>query len=240
LFAVLMLLPAGLALGQTAPAFEVASIKPSKAEPGSGSAINSGIGRISTRNVTLTRCIRGAYDVPEAQIFGGPKWVAEDRYDIDAKAPSRADDRDLMMMLRTLLAERFQLVFHRETRPLNGYALIVAKPALLPKPSAPDTPWNSNASRNSLDATGCSMEHLAQKLAEVLHVPVADATGVAGVFDFQLTWTPEDLKANAPSAAVPGVTIFDTLQEHFGLKLEPRKVPTNVVVIDNAVKASEN
>jgi len=85
------------------------------------------------------------------------------------------------------------------------------------------------------------MEHLAQKLAEVSHVPVADATGVAGIFDFHLTWTPEDLKASPSSAAaVPGVTIFDALQEHFGLRLEPRKVPAEVVVIDSAVKASEN
>ena len=139
LLAALMILPIAPAFGQTAPApaFEVASVKPTTAEPGSSSGISSEIGHISGRNVTLKHCIRSAYNVPEALVFGGPKWVDEERYDIDAKAAGPAGDGEMMLMLRSLLAERFQLVLHRETRPLPGYALVVGKKGLTAKRSLP-------------------------------------------------------------------------------------------------------
>ena len=73
-------------------------------------------GRISAKNVTLKRCVRGAYDLPEPQIIGGPKWVDQDRYYIEAKATVPAGDHELMLMLQTLLADRFKLVLHREQR----------------------------------------------------------------------------------------------------------------------------
>src|ERR1700723_3299534 len=95
------------------PAFEVASIKPSPDPPGSLAGISEGKGRISAKNVTLKRCVRGAYDVEESQIVGGPKWVNEDRYYIEAKSSAPAGGHDLMLMLQTLLAERFKLMFHR-------------------------------------------------------------------------------------------------------------------------------
>ena len=219
LLAGLTLLTTSLVFGQTGPppAFEVASVKPGTAEPGSTSGITTSLGLVTARNVTLKRCIRGAYDVPENQVLGGPKWAEEDRYDIDARSAGRAGDHDLMSMLRALLTERFKLVFHRETRPLNGYALVVSKTGLKAKPSAPDAPSRSDSSRGSLDAEGCSMGVLAQKLAEVLHLPVADETKIEGRFDFQLTWTPEELDARTPaSAADPGATIFAVLQERLG------------------------
>lgn len=226
----LIVLMAGASFGQTAaPAFDAASIKPSTAEPGS-SGISSDIGRITGRNVTLKHCIRSAYGIPEAQIFGGPKWVDDDRYDIDAKAPGRAGDHEMMAMLQTLLAERFQLVLHRETRPLPGYALVVGKKGLTAKRSEPGIRSETSSSRRSIDATGCDMGCLARKLSEVLHAPVADLTGVEGRFDFKLEWTPDDLQA----------AVFPAIEEQLGLKLEGRKVPTEVLVIDRAAKPSEN
>jgi uncharacterized protein (TIGR03435 family) len=248
----LVLLQAARAFGQgtPAPAFEAASIKPSKAEPGSGSGITTRKGSISARNVTLKRCIRGAYDGQESQIVGGPKWVDEDRYDIDGKAAGPAGDRELMGMLQSLLSERFKLAFHRETRELPGYALVAAKSGLKAKRSQPDAESRTNSSRTEIDAEACSMHQLAQKLSEVIHLPVADLTAVEGAFDFQLKWTPEDVQAKAPSggdkpgsAAIDmgiGPSVFAALQEQLGLKLEPRKVPTEVLVIDHAEKASEN
>jgi uncharacterized protein (TIGR03435 family) len=240
-WAVLLLLPAALSFGQTAPAFDVASVKLSKSEPNSGSGVTTDKGRVTARNVTLKRCMRAAYDVPEPQILGGPKWIEDDRYDIDAKATGPAGDQELMAMLQSLLAERFKLVFHRETKALSGYALIVAKTGLTAKPSAPDAPSRSTSSRGSIDAEGCTMAQLAMKLSEALHLPVADLTAVKGAFDFQITWTPEDLQAKPSAApAVPGVSLFAALEEQLGLKLEARKVPTLVLVIDSADKASEN
>ena len=225
-----------------APAFEVASVKPTTAEPGS-SSLGSDTGRITGRNVTLKRCMRGAYGIPEAQIFGGPKWVDDERYDIDAKAAGPAGDHAMMAMLQQLLAERFQLVVHRETRPLPGYALVVGKKGLTAKRSEPGVPSTSNASRRSIEATACNMGCLARKLSEVLHAPVADLTGVEEEFDFKLEFTPDDLQAKPASAgdtAAQGPSVFAALDEQLGLKLEARKVPTEVIVIDRAEKATAN
>jgi uncharacterized protein (TIGR03435 family) len=218
--------------GQTAapPAFDVASIKPSTAEPATGSGIDTDTGKIAGRYVTLKRCIRGAYDIPEAQIFGGPKWAEEERYDIDAKSAGPAGGHDLMAMLQTLLADRFKLVIHRETRPLPGYALVVGKKGIAAKPSESTGPTRSNSSRHSIDAAACSMGCLATKLAEVLHVPVTDATALEGRFDFKLEWTPDELQTG----------VMPALEEQLGLKLEARKVPTAVIVIDSAEKATAN
>jgi uncharacterized protein (TIGR03435 family) len=242
--ALILLLTAG-SFGQTAPspAFEVASVKPSQAAPDSGSGISTEKGRISARNVTLKRCIRGAYGVPEAQVVGGPQWVDEAGYDIDAKAAGPAGEHDLMAMLQSLLAVRFKLVIHRETRALPGYALLAGKNGPTAKRSAPDAPSRTSSRRGEIDAEGCTIGQLAMKLAESLHLPVADLTAADGPFDFKLQWTPEDLQAKAPSAAADiasGPSLFAALQEQLGLKLEPRRVPTEVLVIDRAEKASEN
>ena len=226
--AIFLLAAAGFA--QTRPAFDVASIKLSTAEPGASSGINTDTGKIHAYNVTLKRCIRGAYDIPEPRILGGPKWVDEERYDIDAKAPGPAGGQELMVMLQQLLAERFQLAFHRETRPLPGYALVAGKKGLLAKPSQPNVASRTHSSRRTIDAVGCDMACLAMHVSEVLHVPVADATGINGPFDFTLQWTPDDLQTGVGPA----------LEEQLGLKLEGRKLPTEVIVIDRAGKATLN
>ncbi len=224
------LLFAAAAFGQTSPAFEVASIKLSMEPPGAGSEIATDTGRIAARNVTLKRCIRGAYDIPEAQVFGGPKWVDEERYNIDAKAAGPAGGTELMAMLAQLLTERFKLVFHRETRPMPGYAIVVGKKGLFAKASGTNGPSISNSSRHNIEGGNCSMSCLATKLAEVLHTPVTDATGVDGRFDFKLEWTPDDLQTGVGPA----------LEEQLGLKLEARKIPTEVNVIDRAAKPAVN
>lgn len=227
----LFVLAAVAALAQTVvPAFEVASVKVSTAAPGAPSGISSDTGRIAGRNVTLRGCVHSAYDIPEAQIFGGPKWADEERYDIDAKAPGPAGDGEMMTMLQALLAERFQLALHRETKPLSGYALVAGKKGLTAKRSEPGTRSVTSWSRRSIDAAGCSMEHLAAKLAGVLHAPVADLTGIEGNFDFKLEWTPDELQTG----------VFAALEEQLGLKLEGRKVRTDVIVIESARKPSEN
>jgi len=230
------------ACAQSIATFEVASIKPSNDPPGSASFVNTETGRVHAQNVTLKRCIRSAYGVPESQIAGGPKWADEDRYVIDAKAPIAAGDSELSVMMQSLLADRFKLTIHRETRMLPGYALVVSKTGVTAKRSASDGPSIGNSSRTMIDAQSCTMNQLAMKLSEVLHLPVADATAVAGKFDFHLEWTPEDTQAKAAGsiAAEPGISIFAALQEKLGLKLEAHKVPTEVVVIDRAEKPSEN
>ena len=231
------------------PAFEVASIKPSDDPPGSVSGIFETTGRINAKNVTLRRCVRGAYDTPEHQIVGGPKWVDQDRYDIEAKATVPAGDHELMLMLQTLISERFKLVFHREQRPIPGYRLTLAKRGLKAQASALDRGSVGHSQRGRIAAEGYTLAQLAFKLAEVLKQPVLDATGVAGKFDLKLEWTPDDLQAKPPSAdqrpggaleSGGGLSIFAALQEQLGLKLESSKVPADVLVIDSAEKPSAN
>ena len=228
------------------PAFEAASIKPSSDPPGS-SGIFESKGRINAKNVTLRRCVRGAYDVPEPQVLGGPKWVDEDRYYIQATAGGPAGDHDLMLMLQTLLADRFKLVLHREQRAIPGFRLVLGKGGLKAQASAPGRDSFGNSRRGRIDAEGCTMAQLALKLSEVLHRPVLDATEVTGKFDFKLEWTPDDMQAkplsgDQHSGSTPdsGPSIFAALQEQLGLKLESGKVPAEVLVIDSAEKPSEN
>ena len=228
------------------PTFEAAAIKPSPDPPG-----NSGIfeseGRINAKNVTLRRCVRGAYEVPEQQVLGGPKWVDEDRYYIEAKAAGPAGDHDLMLMLQTLLADRFKLTLHREQRAIPGFRLVVGKGGLKALASAPDRGSVGHSRRGHIDAQAYTMPQLALHLSELLNRPVLDATEVTGKFDFKLEWTPDDVQAkplsgdqHSASAQDSGPSIFAALQEQLGLKLQSGKVPAEVLVIDSAEKPSEN
>jgi uncharacterized protein (TIGR03435 family) len=226
-------------------AFEVASIKPSTDPPGSVSGIFETKGRIHAKNVTLKRCVRGAYNVPQPQIVGGPQWVDQDRYYIEAKATVPAGDHELMLMLQALLADRFKLVLHGEQRPLAGYRLVVAKGGLKARPSAPDRSSVGHSQRGRIDAESCTMAQLALKLSEVLQKPVLDTTEIPGRFDLKLEWTPDDMQAKPPlddqrGSAADGPSIFAALQEQLGLKLESGKIPAEVLVIDSAEKPSEN
>lgn len=247
---VIIVLSLGLAAAaQNAPlAFEAATIKPTHAAPGNSSGITEVKGRMMGRNVTLKRCIRGAYDIPETLIFGGPKWVDEERYDIEATAAGPAGGNNLTIMFQSLLAERFHLAFHREQRQMSGYALVVAKGGLKAQPAAKDTAARTNASFSggSIDAQASTMANLAQRLADALRMPVVDFTRMEGRFNFKLSWNPDDAKPLPPNAAgkslgePSGPSIFTALQEQLGLKLESRKVPVEVIVIDQAEKPSEN
>jgi uncharacterized protein (TIGR03435 family) len=229
-----------------AVSFEAASIKPSLSAPGSTSSIQTEPGRIMGRNVTLRRCVRGAYDVPETLVGGGPKWADEDRYDIDATAAGPANDANLMIMLQSLLADRFQLVIHRERREVPGYALVLAKGGVKAEHSAEGARAKNSASRGSLESEASTMANLAQKLSDALHTPVADFTGLDGKFSFKLSWNPDETQAltaeagRKASAEPSRPSIFTALQEQLGLKLESRKVPVEVIVIDSATKPSAN
>jgi uncharacterized protein (TIGR03435 family) len=220
--------------------FEVASIKP-VAAPADGNII-SGIntstpGLMRAQNVTLRRCIRGAYDIPATRVLlapNGPKWFDQDLFNIEARADGPATDPEMMKMLQSLLAERFKLEFHRETRSLSGYQLVVGKKGILAKASEPETKASTNAKRGVIDAKACSMDRLAQRLSESLQVPVANTTGIAGGFDFKLEWSPDEAQRDG------GPSIFTAIQEQLGLKLESRKFPAEVLIVDRAEKPTKN
>jgi uncharacterized protein (TIGR03435 family) len=219
-------------------AFEAASIKPSQDAPGSPSGISESAGGIIARHVTLKRCVRGAYDVPETHVVGGPKWADQDRYYIVARSAERAGGRELMLMLQALLAERFKLVLHREPRTVSGYKLAIAKGGLKAPASGRDSGSTGTSTRSRIHCEGCTMAQLTLRLSEILRWPVVDATGALGRFDFKLDWKTEGADSNP--AAEGGTAIFTALQEQLGLKLEAGKVAAEVLVIDSAEKPSEN
>jgi uncharacterized protein (TIGR03435 family) len=234
----------GQCLGQTpatAPAFEVASVKVSHAPPDS-SASKSAVGSVWMRNMTLRASIGIAYDVKELQVLGGPKWLDSERYDIDAKSAGPAHGPELMAMLQTLLAERFQLALHRETKIFQGYALVVSKAGL--KISAVEAGKPSVSTHNtSMTAEKASMADLARNLSRRLKAQVDDATGLTSVFDFKFELPPQDNRTTPTDGDDPGsfaAALSTALQEQLGLKLEGRKIPVEALVIDRAEKPAEN
>jgi uncharacterized protein (TIGR03435 family) len=189
-------------------------------------------------NVTLKSAIAQAYSVASYQITGGPEWLASERYDIAAKASAAAPRPQLMLMLRTLLEERFGLRLHQETRELPIYALVVGKGG--PKIRAvADTGATElgGGDDHQLTARQVSMEALVRTFSRQFGIQVVDLTGLHGVFDFNLDYVPDDV---APSDDTVAPSIFTAVQEQLGLRLDPRKGPVEVVVIDHAGKPSQD
>lgn len=224
-----------------APAFDAASIKPSKAAEGH-SGWHSRTAYLIIENQNLKQLIEVAYHLKREQVSGGPKWLDSDRFDIEARSAGPADEPQLELMLQTLLADRFQLVVHRETKLLSGYALVVAKGGLKVH-SEEGKGSNSNSNRGRITAERVSMDKLAEILSRTLGSLVVNKTEANGAFSFQLEWTPDSGTAAAPPDGAPpdvGPSLFTVLQERLGVKLEAQKLPTEVLVIDKAEKPSEN
>jgi uncharacterized protein (TIGR03435 family) len=242
-FAVLAVCVSGAVCGQSAVSqqFEVASIKPSKGPSSLSSGLSTGNGRLTASNVTLKRCIMGAYAVGPNQIFGGPDWLESDRFEITAKAEQPVGDGILMAMLQTLLAERFKLALHREAKPIEAYVLEVSKNG--PKLEKGDGHGSKTSNgRGDIVATNATMDRFAEILSRQMDLPVVNHTGLEGVFNLKLQWTLESAKVAKPveGAVIEGPSIFTAIQEQLGLRLHAQKMPVEVLVIDHVEKPSEN
>ena len=234
-----LVLCAASVLGQApVPQFDVAAIRPSHTPADSGSGIYTGHGKVRAENVTLKRCIIGAYGVGPNQVFGGPDWLDSDRFEIDAKIDRGINDsRVLDQMLQALLADRFKLIMHRENRTITAYVLDLAKNG--PKlEKAEGGESNTNASTSdrgvTLVARNMGLDAFAERLARFLDLPVINRTGLKGAFNFKLEWVPEKLKS------ADGRSIFAALPEQLGLRLRSQKTPIEVLVIDHAEQPSGN
>jgi uncharacterized protein (TIGR03435 family) len=214
--------------------FEVATVRiNSSGSIGDSERYHNGL--LQMTNVSLKQCIRYGYEIAEPQIMGGPSWIDNLRFDIVAKAEHPpADDSELLRMLKPLLAERFQLTVHHETRTLPGYALITARSGISAKVSDPGTKFTGNSTRTTMRVTGCTMQVLAIRLSPMLHRPVVDMTQDTHAYDFSLHWAPDGETGSDDGS------LFTALQEQVGAKLESRKVPVDVLVIDRAEMPSEN
>jgi bla regulator protein blaR1 len=226
------------------PAFEAASVKANPKHVGRTRSIEPG--RITYLDTTLGEFIAMAYGVKHYQL-SGPDWIVNvgslDRYDVVATANSSVSAEEVKRMLGPLLVERFHLTFHRETRELPVYAMVVAKGG--PKLKQPGDGGAMSMSPNGeggFSFNNWSMDSLANWLTLVLAGgrPVLDRTGVEGrytfnanLFNFPKDITPGDMKMGMRDNSD---AIFSTLQDQLGLKLESQKAELEILVIDHANK----
>jgi uncharacterized protein (TIGR03435 family) len=219
--------------------FEVASVKPTDTQGSFTFDFPPG-GRFSGRNLTVQNLLRIAYGLQDYQISGAPGWIDSAGFDIQARAaasPSEPTREQVREMIQALLADRFQLVVHRETRQLPIYALVVAKGG--PRLQAADTDVGRPKSMvGQMVVRRMSMTTLGNILAFDAKRPVRDETGLNGEFAFKLEWTPGLGESDAGPSPRP--SLFTAVQEQLGLKLESAKGPIEVLVIDHVGKPSEN
>jgi uncharacterized protein (TIGR03435 family) len=223
------------------PEFAVSTVKLDNRASNFSSGMDTENGMLRAGNVTLKRCIMGSYGVGPEQVVGGPDWVDTLRFDIVAKADQPvADDAVMNSMLQRLLADRFKLALHRETRSLEAYVLGVDKKGAklaLAKGGDSSTNTETNQAGVTITARNTGMGLLAEDLARVVELPVVDQTGLKGIYDFTLHWTPDNLRTvnNADS-----ISIFAAIVEQLGLRLRATKAPVEVLVIDHAEMPGEN
>ena len=213
----------------------------------------------STTNLSLKTLIGTAYSIRQDLISGGPAWVDKTGFDVEAKV--LGENVELLkkvpplqreVMLQHLLAERFRLAVHKETKILPTFDLVVGKdgPKMkaapagekpeegMPNPDAKRHPGMMMMSQNGIEGTGLPMASLAGQLSSTLHHTVIDKTGLTGKYDFALKFTPED--GPPPDSDNPDPTIFTAVQEQLGLKLVPSKGPTPTLVIDHVELPNED
>lgn len=195
--------------------------------------------RLTTSNASLLNLIHLAYNLQTYQLSDAPDWLNAQKFDIVASISPDAPEDQCGKMIRTMLAERFKLAVHRDTKLVPGYALMVAKSG--PKLRQATTQDDDGVSRplftgprGNLAAERISMTQLAETLSRELAGPVSDRTRLPGDFQLHLEWTPENSRAPANPDRP---TLFTAVQEQLGLKLESRgKVPLETIVIDHVEK----
>jgi uncharacterized protein (TIGR03435 family) len=229
-----------------APAFEVASVKPTGRPPVSGSAgWTASHGSFTARDAWVRGLIAFAHGVRAALIHGGPAWVDTEQFDVIAKAErTDAGEDQMKAMLRTLLADRFKLAAHRETRELPIYALTVGKSGpKMQEAQDNEKTYASFAGKGHFVCTRVNILTLIIVLSNTLAAPVHDETGLTGFYSFSLEWT-DPLSQRPGNGAQQAVDsppdIFKAVQEQLGLKLNAKKGPVDILVIDYIEKPADN
>ena len=214
------------------PRFEVASIK-LNTSGGTGSSNDFGGANVVFRNYTLGGILQNAFNV---DLLGleAPDWLYRERFDITAKVPDeRASFDHRRQMLQALLIDRFGLVFHRESKMRGGYLLVIAKSGPKIQPVS-DVGGHVNDNRpGKMQRLRTTMDDFASAISYILRQPVVDETHMEGRYDVVLTYAPE---RGPDPPADDGPSIFSAIQEQLGLKLEPRKLPVNMFVVDHCQK----
>lgn len=222
--------------------FEVATIKPNNSGS-TRSGTSWTMGRVEGTNLTLHQLIVAAYGLRDFQVVGGPDWLTAEHFDVLGKIPDSAPPNSSREMLKALLAERFKLVAHQETREQRVYELVMARAGGKPGPgltqvdcaSNPcgDTNTNESSAGGVVTARGLTMAELARWASNRVDRIVIDRTGLAGAYDFEMKYARDPVRSGG-TASSDMPTIFTALQEQLGLKLEGARGPVEFLVIDRA------
>jgi uncharacterized protein (TIGR03435 family) len=223
------------------PAFEVATVK--RSPPPEGDRININIGGVRSGNLTfgnasLSDCLRFAYGLVSDDQLSGPDWIKskEVRFDIVAQIPSGTARGQLPAMLQSLLKDPLGLTVHYEQRQLSHLALTVGKNGPKLHEVRPDpAPPSSISIPGRIAGSQMPMQTLAVLLSRFERETIIDMTGLKGFYEVKLEWTPDFPPPvnGAPSETAPGPSLFTAVQEQLGLKLESRKGPVDVLVVDH-------
>jgi uncharacterized protein (TIGR03435 family) len=230
--------------------FEVASVKPAtplgplgmrsiqSGGPGTGDT-----GTFSCQNCSLYWILGNAYTLHNYD-YSGPDWLQTTRFDVAAKVPAGASKSDFQKMISNLLVDRFKMSTHRETRQTEIYEMTVARngpkfkdstpaPEGLPVLAMPGVSLSITSGHGGIRSENRTMVWFADLLSNYLRHPVRDATGLTGTYDFVFSWSWEDGPDSAENAAAD---IVDQLPAQLGLKVERKKGPVEVLVIDHMEK----
>jgi len=246
---ILLAFVAQAGVADSAPRFEVATLRQSPPPEGDSYPITLGVvsgSRLNLTNVTLSDCIRFAYGLVSDDQIAGPDWIRSKavRYDIVAVVPPDTPHEQLLLMTQSLLADRLKLVLHHEHRELRYLALVPGKngPKMEPAVEDPAQPRNNSGGSGRLTGNRVSMALLATLLSRLEQQMIVDRTGLTGEFQVTLRWTPgTGSAAMASDETAAGASLFAAIQEQLGLRLESRKGPLDVSVVDRAERTpSEN
>ena len=240
---------------QGVPAFEVATIKP-QTGPRPPRGVSSP-DRFTNPDTTLRNLIEYAYELTDAQVVGGPEWIASRRFAVDAKAAGTPSRAEMRLLVRALITARFNLKTHTEMRELPVFLLERVRPngplgpalrasecaAPVVSLGAPREPGSAppcgvvSGSPVRLSARGVAMSQFARNVRDMGGMTgvdriVVDRTGLAGYYDLELSYRPTETAQLDGGADNP--TLFDALREQLGLRLTPARAPVSVLVVDSA------
>jgi uncharacterized protein (TIGR03435 family) len=203
--------------------------------------------RYLVRQGTVVDLIGLAYDIDSDKILGGPSWLDMERFDVSARAPAGSNPEQAKLMLQTLLAQRFNLTIHKDSRELLGFVLSSGsgKPKMKPAADAdasancqgqPQTSSPDAVPQQVVDCHSMSLEDIAGIVVNMANVNgrALNKTGLEGKWDFTIKWTPPALLARA---GADGISIFDAVDKQLGLKLERGKVAQTVILVDSVNRA---
>jgi len=239
----------GCLYGAQSPKFEVVSIHPHAPDDSTFRVTMLSNGQFTATGSAAKLVLMLAYNIQEAQVVGGPSWLATEKWDIEAQS---GDDvmhsaEETRQMLQAMLEERFALRIHRATEQRPAYVLTVAKGGPKFKAVEHEGSTNYRITRNSITLQRGDVERLAQILSTALGRPVIDRTGLSGLYDLSVQWDDAPIReGGVPGLDVPATpgndhgSIFTAIQDQLGLRLESQRAPVEVIVIDRIDTPSEN